>query len=136
MKAKEWAKANGFPTISIGKGRMPNDARAAVEAAVARGVSIEGYAVKSVKSNKPTVERVKVTGQTAADVPDEARSENLWQAFTIEQEIGMRTVDNGCGSSLTYCHCQFPKVFLANGSEAVVVFKPRKSPETFRNRWW
>jgi len=136
MKAKEWAKANGFPDISLGRGRMPADARAAVEAAVARGVKLEGYEAVAKSGDAPAeVKRVSPDAARVFDVPDESRSEALWTAHTTLGEIGMRTVCDLCHNSLTYCHCQHPRVLVQN-TEVMVVFKPRKNPEQFRNRWW
>jgi hypothetical protein len=100
------------------------------------GWDIEGYVVTPGKPDPlakiplpgPTVERVKVDPNRIYDVPDVARDEDSWQAFTSEGEVGMRTVCNGCRSSLNYCHCPHPRVWVDHLTEAVVVFKPRKNP--------
>lgn len=138
MKAKEWAKANGFPDISLGKGRMPNDARAAVEAYVASGGHLEGYTTTSTAApggtTTTTVKRE--AGQTIADIGDETRPEKYNRAFVGTSEVGMRTVCLNCRGSLTYCPCESPRVYVDFDRIGVVGFKSRSNPEEYRNRWW
>lgn len=129
MKPKEWLKANGHIT-EIGRGRMSREHIALVEAAVASGVAIEGYAVSSKPANadKP-VERVAVDSKTIADIGEPTRDERSLMAYRVEEgknvEIGMRTVCNACGSSLTYCGDASPRVWIDHERQAVVNFKPR-----------
>lgn len=134
MKPKQWLFDNGHIAV-IGKGRLSRESIALVEQAVRDGVNIEGYAVSSVQpkseveKTSPKVEKVAVAGNRILDVPDEARSEDSWSAHTTEGEVGMRTVCNGCRSSLTYCHCTHPRVWISHEAEAVVFFKSRTTPQ-------
>lgn len=138
MKAKEWAKANGFPNVTLGKGRMPSDARAAVEAYVASGGLIEGYSVKaSLSTDKPaTVERVSATAKVVDADVEETVPERFNVAMVGDASVCMRTVCDVCKRSLNFHICESPKVTY-KGVSSVVVFKSRKNPETFRpNKWW
>jgi hypothetical protein len=131
MKPKMWLKENGFPDIKLGKGRMSGEQVEAVKAAVARGVHIEGYSAGPAPVNStetPEVKRVAVDGSRVVDVPDESRRPEDWQAYTSNGEIGIKTVCNLCKSSLTYCRCGQPKVWLDSDLEGVVWFKPRTVP--------
>lgn len=135
MRAKEWLKANGFPDISVGKGRMSNEQRQAVEAAVARGVRIDGYSVSSAPTAEPKVERVAVA-RVIADIGEPTRPEKYNMAYVGKVEVGMRTVCLNCRCSLNYCKCESPRVVVDHNTEGVVTFKSRPDPEAFRNRWW
>ena len=134
-------KAGVLPAGSENKrGRMS----AAHIAECERLVRDEGYTIDGFGISKPTAatdkpaEPAKVERKAAADpnriadVPDEARPEAAWEAYRFENgkpvEVGMRTVDNVCGSSLNYCHCEAPRVWVDHLSEAVVRFKPRRTP--------
>lgn len=131
MKPKEYLLKHGH-IDSIGRGRLSREHIAIIEKAVAEGVNIEGYSV----SSKPTAETPKVAREpradTIPDVPDESRPEKNWQAYRKSGvdivDVGMRTVCNNCGSSLTYCRCPKPVVWVDADIEAVVYFKPRTSP--------
>ncbi len=129
MKPKVALVKDGFlPAGSENKrGRLSGAAIARLKELAATGVKIEGYTVsQSSDSSEPVkVEKVAVDPNRIADVPEETRPETSWQAFTSESEVGMRTVCNGCKNSLTYCHCQFPKVWIDHTREGVVHFKPR-----------
>lgn len=136
MKPKEYLLKHGHIT-SIGRGRLSREHIAIIEQAVSEGVSIEGYSVSkptAAVADKPTVERVQRDPNTIPDVPDETRPESSWQAYANDREVGMRTVCNVCGSSLSYCPCSEPKVWVDYDRQAVVYFKPRKIPLT--NRKW
>ena len=138
MGPKEWAKANGFPDIKLGKGRMPADARAAVEAFVASGGRIDGMTVTKT-GDEPKVERTTPGTTAVADIGEETRPEKYNRAFVGTQEIGMRTVCNNCRCSLTYCKCASPTVYgygVDTNTPSVVSFKPRPNPEDYRARWW
>jgi hypothetical protein len=93
--------------------------------------NIEGYEVSkpTAATDKPEVVKVKNNGTGILDVPDEAKSESLWEAFVNDNgktiPVGMRTVDNVCGNSLTYCRCASPKIWLDHAREGVVYFKAR-----------
>jgi hypothetical protein len=141
MGPKEWAKANGFPDIKLGKGRMPADARAAVEAFVAGGGHIDGYQAVTPKDDSTETPKVgRTTNSTGiADIGEERRPEQYNRAYVGDREIGMRTVCNNCHSSLTYCGCASPTVYgygVDTNTPSVVSFKPRPNPEDYRARWW
>ena len=137
MRAKEWLKANGFPDINLGKGRLSNEQRTAVEAAVAKGVRIDGYqATTNVGAEAPKVERVSPGVTTIADIGEPTRPEAYWIATAGDQVVGNRTVCLNCRCSLTYCKCESPRVNLDYNKVGVVSFKPRPNPEDYRVRWW
>lgn len=129
MKPKDWLKANGHIS-EIKRGRMSREHIELIKAAVATGVKIEGYGEVTATADKPaTVERTAVDPNRLVDVPDVYRDERTLMAYRTQDgkqiEIGMRTVDNNCGSSLTYCRCDSPRVWVDHESQAVVNFKPR-----------
>jgi hypothetical protein len=133
MKPKEWLVAQGH-LKEAGRGRMSREHIALIQAAVASGVEIEGYSTPKpapVKAVEPKPEKVESTG--IVDVPETVRHEADWQAFVDNREVGMRTVCNGCGNSLTHCYEKFSKVWIDHTREGVVVFKQRTTP---RKRWW
>lgn len=133
IKPKQWLYDNGHTDSLGGRGRMSAAHKALIEAAVASGVNIEGYAVvnrPTIATDKPAeVKRVAPNPNVIADVPDMTRDENEIMAFYRADgkvvEIGMRTVDNVCGSSLTYCPCESPRVWVDHDQQVVVNFKPR-----------
>lgn len=134
MKPKEWLVAQGH-LKEAGRGRMSREHIALIHKAVAEGVEIEGYSTPKpapMKASEPKAE-AKVESTGIVDVPDEVRPESEWQAFVDNREIGMRTVCNGCGNSLTHCYEKFPRVWLDHAREGAVSFKPRSTP---RQRWW
>lgn len=139
VKPKEWLFANGH-IKEIGRGRMSRDHIALIEQAVRDGVNIEGYAVSTVQpkseeeKSSPKVEKVAVAGNRILDVPDESRSEDLWTAHTSNGEIGMRTVCDTCNSSLTYCRCTTPMVWLNHETLGAVFFKPTNGVKPAR-KW-
>lgn len=145
MKPKVALVKDGFlPAGSENKrGRLSIDAINRLKELAASGWDIDGYSVTRTaptvgKPTAPVVEKVKADPNTIPDVPDESRPEKDWQAyrkFGLEQvEVGMRTVCNVCGSSLSYCHCPKPVVWVDADLEAVVYFKPRTSPLVAR-KW-
>lgn len=135
IKPKEWLYQNGHMTREEAdkRGRMSLANKALVMEAVRNGVAIEGYAIvdrPTVATDKPAkVERVAVDPNRVMDVPDMSRDETALMAFYRADgkviEIGMRTVDNVCGNSLTYCRCESPRVWVDCDSQVVVNFKPR-----------
>lgn len=136
MKPKEWLYRNGH-IDKVGRGRMSADHKRLIEEALVADpkLRIEGFEVSTRKpadasvSSKPTVERVKTDPNRLVDVPDMRRDERDWTAtVTIDgksREIGFRTVDNGCGSSLGWCYCPTSRVWV-NNAEHVVTFKPQR----------
>lgn len=138
MKPKDWLHKNGH-IETIGRGRMSAAHIALINEAVANGEQIEGYSIVSDKgiakatgeTAAPTVERTKVDPNRIPDVPDVARDERTTMAYHFVDgkrvEIGMRTVDNVCGSSLTYCHCENPVVWVDFDRSVVVNFGTRKN---------
>ena len=135
MKPKQWLFDNGH-IKEIGRGRLSAAHIALINEAVANGVNIEGYSVvkQNVSTDKPEpakVERTKVDPNRIVDVPDMARDERDFTAYRFEDgkrvEVGMRTVCNVCGSSLTYCHCESPMVWVDFDRQSVVKFATRKT---------
>lgn len=138
MKPKEYLLKHGHIT-HIGRGRMSAEHIAIIKKAVAAGENIEGYSVArpSTAAPVPQSEDSQVVRESRSDsipdVPEESRPEKDWTAYRHEDgkqvEIGMRTVCNNCNSSLTYCRCNRPVVWVDYDSETVVYFKPRTSPQ-------
>ena len=131
MKPKEWLHKNGH-IETIGRGRLSAAHIALINEAVANGVQIEGYSVVTPtkeSTGAPEVKRTAVDPNRVVDVPDVARDERTTMAFYRNDgkvvEIGMRTVDNVCGNSLTYCRCESPRVWVDYDQQVVVNFKPR-----------
>lgn len=130
MKPKEWLKKEGFIT-EIGRGRLSAENIARIKEAVANGVVIEGYSVSkpTVETAKPaTVERDK-TFTGVADVPDEVRRAEDWEAFDDTGNrlaVGIKGVCGNCRSSFTYCRCKYPVATLDGDRVSVVTFKPKK----------
>lgn len=132
-KPKVWLYENGHTTTLGGRGRMSKEHKAIIEAALLADpdLRIDGYSVErsTVATDKPKVERVAVDPNRVVDVPDMTRDERVTMAFYRDGgksiEVGMRTVDNNCGSSLTYCPCESPRVWVDYDREVVVNFKPR-----------
>lgn len=108
-----------------------------------KGWDIEGYSVSTpTGASAPVVEKVAVSTQkSVTDIPDETNPEKAFQAFVYidgkQTEIGMRTVCNRCKRSLTYGLCGIDggncRVWVDHDIEAMVNFKPRKSPV---KKWW
>jgi uncharacterized Zn-finger protein len=110
------------------RGRLSKAADARCQALAAEGIDIQGYEVSGTPQSVKgvTVEKVKHDPNRIADVPDPSRSESDWTAHTSEGPVGMRTVCNLCHSSLTYCWCQHPRVWVDVDTEGVVYFTPTR----------
>lgn len=146
MKPKVALVKSGFlpPGSENVRGRMSAAAIAECE----RLVREEGYQIQGFTLSKPTasadksseakVERVSTDPNAIIEIPEETRPESSWVAYYYHDgkavEVGMRTVCNLCRASLTYCHCDMPRVWLDHKSEGVVRFKERTSP--LPNRKW
>lgn len=126
MKPKEYLLKHGHITV-IGRGRMSREHIAIIEEAVKNGVNIEGYSHSTAPDAEKTVvktEKPEFAG--VADVPEPFRDERSLFAYTfhngVQWAVGMRTVYNICRSSLTYCACPHPKIWLDFDTESVVLF--------------
>jgi hypothetical protein len=136
MKAKEWLLKNGH-IKEITRGRISRDNHALIEDAVRKGAQIEGFSVSTAptKDEKPAaVTKVPMVSaeKVIYDIGPERYVESEWVAYIHEdgkqKEIGLRTVCNTCGASLTYHVCESPRVWVEFDREAVVHFKPRTAP--------
>ena len=136
MKPKAALVKSGFlPAGSENKrGRMSAAAIAECERLVSEeGYQIEGFSLTAqpTGSTEPReVERVKPDNgaKVIADIGAPLRDERQWTAYCNVDGIhtvGMRTVCNVCGNSLTYCPCRSPRVWVDHTREALVNFKPR-----------
>lgn len=131
IKPKQWLYDNGHTDSLGGRGRMSAAHKALIMEAVAKGVNIEGYAVveQSTTAAPAEVKRVAVDPNRVVDVPDMSRDEREVMGYYLSDgktvEVGMRTVDNNCGNSLTYCRCESPRVWVDYDRQVVVNFKPR-----------
>ena len=132
VKPKEWLLKNGH-IKEITRGRMSRENIQRIEDAVRKGEQIEGFMVSTVqpktaeKDAPKKVDKVSVSTDRVLDIPDESRDERAMSAYALvngkNHPIGMRTVCNACHSSLTYCHCESPRVWLDTNTEVVVLFK-------------
>lgn len=135
MKPKEYLLKHGHIS-EIGRGRLSAAHIAIIKEAVAKGENIEGYSVSTAPatSAKPAAEVTReARSDSIMDVPDESRPEKEWSAYRFEDgkqvPVGIRTVCNNCGSSLSYCHDRKPVVWVDHETEAVVYFKPRSQSD-------
>lgn len=140
MKPKE-ALLKGGRIQAITRGRISAENHAWLAQKAGEGWAIDGYTIKKPETpnTAPVVEKSERRDPGAiVDIPDEARSENDWQAYRHEDgkpvDVGMRECCNTCRASLTYCRCETPKVWVDVDAEAVVYFKPRTTPLPKR-RW-
>lgn len=128
MKPKEWLKANGH-IKEVGRGRMSVAHIALINEAVANGVEIEGYSrPKATAQSAPKDKPAPKESTGIADVPDALRDARDFKVVSAETGkeipmVGPVTVCNGCRSSLTYCPCPAPRVWLDHEREIVVKFK-------------
>lgn len=130
MKPKEYLVKEGHIKVA-GRGRLSRENIAIIEAAVARGVAIEGYSVSTpATASEPAEVKRAAPAVDVYDVPDEKRPERDWEAVRVNDQtvIGMRTVCNVCRNSLNYCWCQFPMVWAGHNHQSEVYFKPRTTP--------
>lgn len=135
MKPKEWLFQNGH-IKEIGRGRLSREHIDLIKDAVNHGAMIEGYSVESTPNS--TVKTVVKTDKPASDVVWDIgaplRDERTIEATAAGKTIGMRTVCQICGNSLTYCPCNNPKVWVDHDHQDVVKFATRKQPMT--PRWF
>lgn len=128
QKPKEWLKANGH-IKEIGRGRMSVAHIALINEAVAKGVEIEGYSSpKATAQSAPKDKPAPKESTGVIDVPEPLRDARDFKVVSAETGkpipmVGPATICNGCHSSLTYCPCQFPRVWLDHEREIVVKFK-------------
>ena len=140
LKPKAALVKSGF--LPAGSENQRGRMSAAMDAECQRLVANEGYSIIGYEAVKPSLSLTKSDGPAPilvkksatadpsriADVPEPSRDERDWTA-TAEVEgktvpVGMRTVDNLCRNSLTYCRCAEPRVWVSHTREAVVYFHP------------
>lgn len=114
------------------RGRLSAAAVRRCEQLAASGVQIDGYVVSSSNTgpvaDAPVVKKVAQSNvKEVADIGEPYRDENYWTASADGHPVGMRTVDNVCGNSLTYCPCPHPRVWVDFDHEAVVQFSPKST---------
>lgn len=134
-KAKEALFAAGRITV-IGKGRISRENNAWLDEQIAAGkFTVSGLSVSSnpviTKDSQSTqavvVKREKIADTGIADIGEPYRNEESTEAFSDNGPVGMRTVCNLCGNSLTYCYHPIPRVHTLTG-EVDVSFKRRVKP--------
>lgn len=130
MKPKEALVKDGFlpPGSENKRGRLSGEAIERCKALAAQGWRIEGYEVsQSAKTDEsPVVKKVAASDPNRIpDVPEPFRDEDSVQAMAGTTKIGNRTVCNICRSSLMYCPCPSPRVWLDHETEVVVHFAPK-----------
>ncbi len=139
MKPKKWLIDNGHMSADKinQRGRLSRENVALIEAAVRNGADIEGYTSVTSKptadSDKPAevkVERATATGERIIDVPNPIRPEDSWSAHTFidgkKVAVGMKTVDQGCGNSLTYCACRNASAYVGIHQDiCLITFTPK-----------
>lgn len=142
MKPKEWLLKEGH-IKEITRGRMSRESIALIEDAVRNGAKIDGFSVSTapVDSKEPAkVEKVATDPNRILEIPDSPfRDESTWEAYGNiggkVAPIGMRTVEETCGNSLTYCACRNPMVrHLDSDGPVLVNFKARTKP--LSNKRW
>lgn len=137
MKPKEALVKDGFLPAGADRkrGRLSLDAIERLKDLASAGWEIEGYEVTDTPdaTGAAVVDKVKTDPNAIADLPPMTRDENTTAAFTINGEVGMRTVCQNCRASLTYCPCPHPQVWLDHTQTGVVVFKQRTSP--LKRKW-
>lgn len=139
MKPKVWLvenkhKPKGYEDT---RGRMDSAAKALVEAAVASGVQIDGFAVSSKATGpvEPVVSRVATGGSTAiAELPEYRYNFETHHAYSYEGEKKVaRSLAEVCkspscsGSSLVVCRCSAPTIVSRDGRGDVRVYIERKT---------
>lgn len=131
---KEYLRSIGIDVS--GRGRMSAENVAKVKEAVASGVSIKGYATVSTPALAATTEESvsRTSGTGVFDIRPPLRDERMLTATAGGKEVGMRTVCQGCGNSLTYCPCIRSMVYVDHDRIAAVEFKQLNSPKPVR--WW
>lgn len=142
MKPKEALVKDGFlpPGSENVRGRLSGAAIERCKELAAQGWNIEGYQSKAGESGVATVEKVKVaTGsKEIADIGHPIHDEYEWEAYGndggVVKDIGMRTVCLNCNSSLTYCPCKTPRVWLDFDRTVLVNFRLRRTP--LSNKRW
>lgn len=140
MKPKEYLRSKGVETS--GRGRMPRAHVQMIQDAVNSGIVIEGYPMPSPTTAPDgttiasEVKRVAPSETGLIDCGPPLRDENALIAKVEGTVIGMRTVCVACGSSLNYCGCENPVVWIDHTRRGVVTFYPRPSNAPRPNRWW
>lgn len=134
LKPKAALVKSGFlpPGSENKRGRMSAAAIAECERLVRdEGYSIEGFAVgkalpEATAPREVTRSKPVAGAQTIADIGPVMRDEKALDAYAViggkNVHIGMRTVDNTCGNSLTYCGCQHPRVNHLDSDDSVAVY--------------
>lgn len=132
MKPKEWLFQNGH-IKEIGRGRMSAAHKALIMEALEKNSNlvIEGFSSSkpTAQSPKPAVTREpKVASSGMIDCPEPLRDARDFVVVLRDTGkpipmVGPATVCNGCHSSLTYCPCPAPRVWLDHDREGVVSFK-------------
>lgn len=131
MKPKEWLKANGHLS-EVGRGRLSGAHIELIRQAVAQGADIEGYSSTGRLAPKASAPKRDVESTGIPDVPEQLRDARDFKVVSATTGkaipmVGPKTVCNGCGSSLTYCPCPAPRVWLDHEREVVVRFKNNSS---------
>lgn len=130
MKPKEYLVKHGHIKVA-GRGRLSRENIAIIEEAVKNGALIEGYSTSTpADESNPTEVKRAIVGDAIFDIPDETRPERNWEAKRESdgKPIGMRTVCNRCGNSLTHCLHATPVVWVDHNRQSEVVFVPRTTP--------
>lgn len=142
MKPKQALVKDGFlpKDAENTRGRLSKAAIERCKELVALGWDIEGYANDSTPNSTPTaatVAKVKVDNgaRVIADIGNPSRDENAVMAKAGTKTIGMRDVCT-CGTSLTYCWCPNPTVWVDGGGPVAVNFIPRPQNSERPNKWW
>lgn len=139
MRPKAYLHSIGAIADPNQRGRLSRENIALIHKAVAEGIQIDNYSVDrptgsskndSTHSEVPKVSRTESGG--IVDIGDEVRPEKSWEASArvngVTHPVGMRTVCNTCNSSLTYCHCRTPYVWIDHETQGLVTFAMRRTP--------
>jgi hypothetical protein len=107
------------------RGRLSGVAKARLAELAASGWQIDDLSVGQSPTGEVTVTKIKTDPNAVVEIPNPTRDEKALTAWVGTQKIGMRTVDNNCRRSLTYCPCESPKVWIDHKTEGVVTFRSK-----------
>lgn len=115
MTPKEWAKQNGWPNISLGRGRMPKDASLAYQA------WLKGQP-QPTAPDKPAKAPTK-KGEFVEPAPRvNPETATVYAVIDGRKVYGsMRAACFYCHVSLGWCKCPAPKAIVSNTSGYVPV---------------
>jgi hypothetical protein len=132
MKAKDWAVQQGY--CKAGRGRMPREAHAAIQKAIAGGMSFSDYKGAPAAKGAKTVEIRKDqadAGTVSKGDPELNQYAEAFYRYPMDQKfsyidpdgkskiVGARVACMTCGYSLVGHVCDKPVVITYHGPQSV-----------------